>query len=457
MGSVVYTVAVLLVVLGVLVFVHELGHYVAAKAFGVWVHRFAVGMGPPIKALSFRRGETEWAIAWLPLGGYVKMASQEEDPASGVLEGGAENAVVPPDRVFEAKPVWQRMVIILAGVTVNLLFAWLVFVGLAVKNGRQYDPSLTVDRVEVASLPEQARGLSTLDRGARITAMNGAPVGSWDDVVSAITLGSGDSIVFGFADRPALTVELHPDQLVERSQLAAALQPRHPAVVGQIVSGSAAAEAGVEPGDSLIAIDGTPIASWADAVDRIEAAPGRELAVTVVRGGAPVALTVTPAAELRVPEDSASGVIGRIGVYPKVPYRTEALSFAEAVGAGTDATITSAGTIFRTFRGLATGRVSTKEVGGPILIGQLAAQSARAGLDVFLGFMALISVNLAVVNLLPIPVLDGGAFVLLAIEGVTRRPIPTRVREVVQVVGLVLVVLLMVVAFSNDIGRLLGG
>jgi regulator of sigma E protease len=144
-------------------------------------------------------------------------------------------------------------------------------------------------------------------------------------------------------------------------------------------------------------------------------------------------------------------------VYPKVPYRTEALSFAEAVGAGTDATITSAGTIFRTFRGLATGRVSTKEVGGPILIGQLAAQSARAGLDVFLGFMALISVNLAVVNLLPIPVLDGGAFVLLAIEGVTRRPIPTRVREVVQVVGLVLVVLLMVVAFSNDIGRLLGG
>ena len=134
MGGVAYTVAILLVVLGVLVFVHELGHYWAAKAFGVWVHRFAVGIGAPIKALSFRRGETEWAIAWLPLGGYVKMASREEDPSSGVLEGGAENAVVPPDRMFEAKPVWQRMVIILAGVTLNLVFAWvynLVLVSLA--------------------------------------------------------------------------------------------------------------------------------------------------------------------------------------------------------------------------------------------------------------------------------------------------------------------------------------
>lgn len=457
MGSVLYTVAVLLVVLGVLVFVHELGHYLAAKKFGVWVHRFAVGMGPPIKALSFRRGETEWAIAWLPLGGYVKMASKEEDPASGVLEGGPENATVPPDRVFEAKPVWQRMVIILAGVTLNLLFAWLVYVGLAAKNGRQYDPTLTVGRVVASALPEQARALADVQPGSRITRMNGVEAHDWGDVTAAITTGSGDQITFEFANRAPISIDLHSDQLVERANLAAAIAPQHAAIVGQVVAGGAADKAGIQPEDSVMTIDGVMIHAWTDAVERIEAAPGRPLAMTVMRGGAPVSLTVTPASELRTPGDSASGVIGRVGIYQKVPYLTEPLTFGEAVGAGSEQTWVAAGTIVRTFRGLLTGRVSSKEVGGPILIGQLAAQSARAGLDVFLAFMALISVNLAVVNLLPIPVLDGGAFLMLAVEGVIRRPIPTRVREVVQLVGLGLVVLLMVVAFKNDILRLLGG
>lgn len=457
MGSLVYTIAVLLVVLGVLVFVHELGHYWAAKAFGVWVHRFAVGMGPPIKALSFRRGETEWAIAWLPLGGYVKMASKEEDPASGVLEGGPENAIVPPDRVFEAKPVWQRMIIILAGVTLNLVFALAVYVGLAAKNGHQYDPTLTVGRVVAEALPKEASGMAAVEPGSRITQVNGITMHEWGDVTSQITNGSGNTIVFEFANRPPVSVALHPDQLVERAELAGAIAPQHPAVVGQLVQGSAADKAGIEPGDSVMAIDGTPIASWTDAVAIIEAAPGRALSVEVQRAGASMTLEVTPSEELRIPDDSSSGVIGRVGIYQKVPYLSEPLSFPQAVVAGTEQTWVAAGTIFRTFRGLLTGRVSSKEVGGPILIGQLAAQSARAGLAVFLSFMALISVNLAVVNLLPIPVLDGGAFLMLAVEGVIRRPIPVKVREVVQLVGLGMVVLLMIMAFSNDIGRLLGG
>ncbi|HET9065993.1 MAG TPA: RIP metalloprotease RseP [Gemmatimonadales bacterium] len=457
MGSAIYTIAVLLVVLGVLVFVHELGHYWAAKAFGVWVHRFAVGMGPPIKALSFQRGETEWAIAWLPLGGYVKMASKEEDPASGVLEGGPENATVPPDRVFEAKPIWQRMVIILAGVSVNMVFALAVYIGLAAANGRQYDPTLTVGRVVAAALPEQARELAMVKPGSRITRVNGVLMHDWGDVTSQITNGRGNTIVFEFQDRPAVSVALHSDQLVERAELAGAIAPQHPAVVGQLVQGSAADKAGIEPGDSVTAIDGTPVASWTDAVAMIEAAPGRALSIEILRAGVALTVQVTPSAELRIPDDSSSGVIGRVGIFQKVPYLTESLSFPQAIAAGSEQTWIAAGTIFRTFRGLVTGRVSSKEVGGPILIGQLAAQSARAGLDVFLSFMALISVNLAVVNLLPIPVLDGGAFLMLAVEGIIRRPIPVKVREVVQLVGLGMVVLLMIMAFSNDIGRLLGG
>src|SRR5215207_1012540 len=134
-GIVLITVLSLIMVLGVLVFVHEAGHFVAAKWAGIYVHRFSLGLGSPIPWLTFRRGETEYSISWLPLGGYVKMASREEDVGSTALEGGRPEASVPPDRVFEAKPVWQRMIVILAGVTMNALFAWFLYSFLAAKNG----------------------------------------------------------------------------------------------------------------------------------------------------------------------------------------------------------------------------------------------------------------------------------------------------------------------------------
>lgn len=456
MGGVLYTIVILLVVLGILVFIHELGHYWAAKLFGVWVHRFAVGIGPPVKRLSFRRGETEWAVAWLPLGGYVKMASREEDPSSGVLEGGAENAVVPPDRMFEAKPVWQRMVIILAGVTLNMVFAWLVFVGLAVKNGNRYDPTTTVGSVRAEALPAEARALADLPVGTRITAISGRPVDSWDDVMQGITSGDADPIVFEFASRPSVSVALHGDQLVERAELANAIRPLHPPVIAVVIGGAPAAAAGLAPGDSIVAIDGQPVAQWADAVDRIEAAPERQIAIEVVRDGERRSIAVTPRAERVVPGDTTSALVGKIGAAQRVPTVEEPYSLGGAIAAGTEATWVAAGTIIRTVRGLLTRRIASSEVGGPILIGQLAAQSAQAGIEVLLAFMALISVNLAVVNLLPIPVLDGGAFLMLAVEAVIRRPIPVRLREAVQMVGLIMIVLLMVLAFSNDIGRLLG-
>lgn len=456
MGGFLYTVVILLLVLGILVFIHELGHYWAAKMFGVWVHRFAVGIGPPIKRLSFRRGETEWAIAWLPIGGYVKMASREEDPSSGVLEGGAENAVVPPDRMFEAKPVWQRMIIILAGVTLNMVFAWAVYTGLALKNGNRYDPTTTVGAVLADRLPEEARALATLPTGSRFVAINDEPVESWNDVVRAITGGDADSIGFAFDGHASITVPLHRDQLVERAQLASAIAPLHPAVIGVVVPGAPAEGAGLEVGDSLVAVDGETVGQWADAVRLIEAAPGRPITLEVIRDGVRLTLPVTPRAELAVSGDSASGTVGKIGAGVETPFVSEPYSLGGAIGAGAQATWVAAGTIIRTVRGLLTRRIASSEVGGPILIGQLAAESAQAGVGVLLAFMALISVNLAVVNLLPIPVLDGGAFLILAVEGVIRRPLPVKLREAVQMLGLILIVALMVLAFSNDIRRLLG-
>jgi regulator of sigma E protease len=456
MSGFVFTVAILFLVLGVLVFVHELGHYWAAKAFGVWVHRFAVGIGKPIKKLSFQRGETEWAVAWLPIGGYVKMASREEDPSASVLEGGPENAIVPPDRVFEAKPVWQRMVIILAGVTFNVAFAWLIFTSLAFQKGRQYDPTTTIGAVNAELLPDEAALMAEVPAGTRIVRIGGKPVSSWDDVTDGITNARGNAIAFEFEWQDPITVELHRDALVERMRLAEAIQPMHPAVIGTISPNYPAADAGLEVGDSIVAVDGSPVNQWSRAVTAIQSSPDREITIRVIRAGASRSITVTPVAERLTPGDTTTPLIGRIGASVRTPILSESYSFGGALAAGTKTTWVAAGTIVRTFRGLLTGRVSTKEVGGPILIGQMAAQSARAGVEYLLGFMALISVNLAVVNLLPIPVLDGGAFLLLAIEGIIRRPIPVRLRESIQMIGLAMVVLLMVLAFSNDIRRLLG-
>jgi len=235
-----------------------------------------------------------------------------------------------------------------------------------------------------------------------------------------------------------------------------AMGPAQPPVVGAVGANTPAKAAGLAVGDSIVSIDGSPIAWWADAVDRIEPSAGKQLQVVIRRGTATDTLLVTPRSEHQVPEDPKSPMIGRIGVGAKTPYLTEPLSFVGAVKAGADASISSAGTIFRTLRGLANGRVSTNQVGGPILIGQMAAEEARAGVEPLLAFIALISINLAVINLLPIPVLDGGAFLFLLVEGIIRRPLPGRVREALSLLGLALIVLLMFVAFKNDILRLIG-
>ncbi len=455
MSGFLFTVAVLFVVLGVLIFVHEFGHYWAAKRFGVWVHRFSIGMGKPVKALTFQRGETEWAISWLPLGGYVKMASAEEEPASSVLEGG-HSADVPADRVFEAKPIWQRMVIILAGVTLNALFAWVVFTGLAWKNGRQFDPTTTIGRVNTEVLPPEAAELATIPVGTRITAIDGEPVHSWDDIRERVATGNRNEIGISFEGHAPIVIKLHRDALSERGMTAIALEPQHPAVLGMLTPSSPAMQAGLQAGDSIVAINGQPITQWVDAVGLIRKSGGVEARFDVMRDGAPLTVVVTPKLEREVAADTASPMIGRIGAMPRQPLQTESLGLIGAVRVGTDLTISSAGAIFRTFRGLATRKVATTEIGGPIMIGQMAAQQARQGIEPLLAFMALISMNLAVVNLLPIPVLDGGAFLILLAEGIMRRPLPTKVREVISLIGLGMILVIMFVAFKNDIMRWLG-
>jgi regulator of sigma E protease len=451
------TILALIIVLGVLIFIHEAGHFVAAKLAGIYVHRFSLGLGPPIPWLTFRRGETEYSISWLPLGGYVKMASREEDIGSSALEGGAPSVQVPADRVFEAKPVWVRMVVILAGVTMNALFAWAVFVFLAYKNGRQIDPVTQVGRVMAEAAPPEAEPLKQIQPGARIIRINGDTVRSWDEVVSAMVNTPEPQVRIELSEGAPVVLPIHPDALEERLKAAQVLQPFRAPVVGQVLPDKPATKAGMQEGDTIVAVNGKPVQQWYDLLELLQASPGQSLQLQVARGGERVAMTVTPYVDSIAGPDGKQRAVGRIGVAVGTGFISEPLTLSQAVSEGWNGMLRASTQIVRTVRGLFTGRISGNSVGGPILIGQLAGESARLGLDTFLGFMALISINLAILNLLPIPVLDGGQFLFLLAEAVIRRPLPMKLRERLTTVGMVLIILLMGLAFSNDIRRVLGG
>ena len=451
------TVLALIVVLGVLIFVHEAGHFVAAKWAGIYVHRFSLGLGPPIRWLTFRRGETEYSISWLPLGGYVKMASREEDIGSSALEGGAPTQRVPPDRMFESKPVWKRMIVILAGVTMNALFAWVVFSFLAYKNGRQIDPVTTVGRVVEEMVPPQAAGLRKIQPGARIVRINGDSIKSWDEVVSAIANTPDPEVRIELDNGSNVVLPIHPDALEERLKAAQSLQPYRAPVVGQVLPDKPAARVGIQEGDTILAINGRRVEQWYDLLDSIQSSLGRSLTLDVARGAEPLTFKVQTYVDTVPGPDGKPRPIGRIGVAVGTGFISENLTLGQAVAQGWSATLDASTQVVRTVRGLFSGRISGRNVGGPILIGQLAGQSARMGLDTFLSFMALISINLAILNLLPVPVLDGGQFLFLLAEGIIRRPLPLKLRERLTTVGLVLIILLMGLAFSNDFRRLFGG
>jgi len=446
----------LAVVLGVLVFVHELGHFLAAKWAGIRVFRFALGMGKPIKKLSFTLGHTEYAVCWLPLGGYVKMASREE-MAGDALEGGtAPTEEVPPEETFEAKPVWKRMVVILAGVAFNVLFAWLVYSLVLLGAGQPTFPITTVGMVVDSILPPGAESLTQLQPGDRILRVAGREVETWGDIQEGIRQGAADTIVIEVEGKPPIGVPLHRDALTERFRASEGLLPWLPPVLGPIAPGRPAARAGIQAGDTVVALDGEPVEQWYTLQQALTARPGETVRLTLGRASGRTEVTLTTDAE--VAEGAAPDVrVGRIGVQVGgVDPVFRPLGFGEAFSEGARLTASTSTLIVRVLRGMLTGRVSARELGGPIAIAQGAAQTARAGLADFFMFMGLISVNLAVVNLLPIPVLDGGQFLFLLGEAVRRRPLSLRLRQQLTTVGLMVVVLLMVLALSNDILRLFG-
>jgi regulator of sigma E protease len=218
-----------------------------------------------------------------------------------------------------------------------------------------------------------------------------------------------------------------------------------------------AARAGIQKGDSIVAVNGRPIQQWYDLLDVVQRSAGQGLTITVARNGERPTFNLRPYVDSIPGPDGEPRAVGRIGAGVATGFISEKLSLGPAIIEGGKATLRASTQIVRTVRGLFSGRISGRTVGGPILIGQLAGESVRMGLDTFLAFMALISINLAILNLLPIPVLDGGQFLFLLAEALIRRPLPAKLRERLTTVGLVLIILLMGLAFSNDFRRLFGG
>jgi len=454
----VLTLAAFVFVLGVLIFVHELGHFLAAKAVGIGVPRFSIGFGPPTP-IQFRRGETEYRVSWIPLGGYVKMASKEEQEAMGALEGGELEEEYPPDKLFENKSLGARILVISAGVAMNAIFAWVVYFGLSLAYGRAEDPTTRIAGFDEELLPAAAQELARLPYGTQITRVNGDTAASLNAIREAILDVRTDQLRFEFAGGlDPVVVRVPGTDAAGRVGLHDALVPLHEARLSMVALGKPAAAAGMEPGDLVVRTNGDTIRTWYEMVAVIEPAAGDTIVLTVQRADSLFELAVVPELEsVRDPVTGESREVGRIGIAgPRVESIRVEFSFAGAVAEGARLTWYDASRVLYTLWGMVTAKISPRELGGPIYIGQVSGQIAQAGFLPLLFFMAFLSVNLAVLNLLPIPVLDGGHLIFLFIEGIRGQPLSLNTRLRLTQVGLFVLLAIMVFALTNDLFRVIG-
>jgi regulator of sigma E protease len=445
----VLTLLATIVALSVLILIHEFGHFFAAKLVGVHAPRFSLGLGP--RVAGFKWGETEFVLSAIPLGGYVKMAGMEDDEAAEVLEGSEAAEPIPRERTFDAKSLPARVFVISAGVIMNLLFAVVAYFVLTATYGRQVlDTTRVAPDTTATGIGAQARAIPA---GARILAVGDRPVTHYRELLDAFRHAPSGPVELTFAEHPPVTLEL-PVALDHRFELMEALPPIADAVIESVVPGRPAAEAGLRPGDRVVRVDGEPVYGWGPLTASIRASAGEPMRFTVQRDGRTAELVVTPE-PVAATVDGRDTLIGQIGALGVDPYITEPVGIVEAVGVGFARTWDDMTLIGTVLRQLVTGQMSARNLGGLITIGEASGQTARMGLFAFVSFMALLSVNLAILNLLPIPILDGGHLMFMAIEAVRGRPLSLESRIRLSHVGLLIVIGLMLWANGNDVVRLI--
>ncbi|MEK9502216.1 RIP metalloprotease RseP [Gaopeijia maritima] len=450
------TIIATIVVLGVLIFVHELGHFAAAKSVGIEVQRFSIGLGP--RVWGFTRGETEYVLSAIPLGGYVKMGGMDDEVMERV-EGGAvsDEPRVPGPRDFDGKPIWARAWVISAGVIMNMLFAFAAYTFVVGWWGIPHAETTQLGLVQESILPEGTEALTDLTIGSWVTEVGGEPVEHWGEVQQALlTAPTGPTTVVTRDPAASVTIQV-PADAEARRLLASALQSWTDPVIGVVAPSSPAERGGLESGDRILAVDGVAITNWWDfqalVRDRLELGT----TLSIERDGRRLERIVTPAES--VADDPATGEeirVGAIGVTPFADQVFERVGWGQAVVYGWDQTVYITGVIVGFLRDLVTGGISPRSMGSIVTIGEASGQAASLGMDSFLSFMALFSINLAVLNLLPIPILDGGHLLFLAIEAVRGRALSVEQRLRWSNVGFLIIMGIMVWALGNDMLRLFG-
>jgi len=437
------------VAVGLLVTVHEFGHFYVARRLGFRVLRFSVGFGRPLISWTAGADRVEYVIAAIPLGGYVKLLDEREGPVA--------TADLP--RSFTHRPHWQRIAVLLAGPAFNILFAMLVLWGMFWVNGT------TVIRPRIGDVtPGSVAAQAGLRAGDDIRTMDGHAVDSRRDVVLGLIVaisGSG-RVDFGVqgADGAQRTAHLDvPDaiqrrHLTEPAQLLSGLgfdfwNPPD-GVLGSVTPGGAAERAGLLAGDRIVSINGTPVKDFSDIVHQVSGRPGQQVTVAYSRAGVEHSTTLQIASE-----KSGGKAVGRIGVgvYPAGMMYHVDLGVGAALSSAVDQAWSMTVLQARLFWRMVLGRVSLKNLSGPLSIAEFAGESAEAGFGPFLDFLVLISLSLGFLNLLPIPILDGGQIFFQLIEWLKGSPLSERTQVFGQQVGIALLIVLMGVALYNDIAR----
>ncbi len=449
------TLLAFLVTIGVLILVHEYGHYLAAKRCGVRVLQFSLGFGRPLYARRLGRDGTEFILAAFPLGGFVRMLDEREAPV----------AAHELHRAFNRQPVWKRMLIVVAGPLANLLLAVVLYWILLMSGLPGLRPLL--GEVPAGTPAAQA----SLKADELIVRVGKTAVSTWQDVRWTLLQ---ESLKAGSVEVEAKSgsMETHLHQLdltgIRADDVKVdvldqlGLTPYHPAMptkVGEVLQGSAAERAGLRVGDEILSVDGIAVALWEDFAGLIRKNPARPVLLKVRREGTEIQVRVTPDA---VAEGDTT--VGRIGAaYRMAPEELNRFMVdvryapVPAIWHATVKTWETSVFSLKMLGSMVTGAVSWKGVSGPLTIATYAGQSAHVGWKAFLGFLAMVSISLGVLNLLPVPVLDGGHLMYYMVEIFRGRPVSERAMEIGQKVGFALLGLLMATAFYNDINRLITG
>jgi regulator of sigma E protease len=428
----VQTILAFLFVLGVLIFVHELGHFMMARRLGVRVLTFSLGFGP--KILKFRRGDTEYAISAIPLGGYVKMAGENpEDPRSGG-----------PDE-FLSKSKWERFQILIMGPLMNIALAVIVM-AIVLMQGAEVPAYQDEPPVVGAVLPGSPAEKVGIRRGDRILTVAGDEVDTWEDLFLAIgTRAERDVAVTLLRDGNRVSTTVHPNAQTRFEVGDIGVLPNVSPIVDSVYAGEPAAKAGLKSGDVITAVNGENVAFRSQLIEMISRNANHEIELTIRRDGRDERVKVTP---------EKRGDRGMIGVSLREATKSFKPTPLEAIGLSVQRNIEFGGLIFKTLGGLFVGETSPRQLMGPVAIAQLSGESAAAGWLALFTLMASISLNLGLLNLLPIPVLDGGHIFIMALEGIARRDFSMAVKEKMFLAGFVLLMMLMVTVIYNDLTRI---